>query len=278
MNISDNTDPRAHNIDNGKSAMNTSTSCPMLRRLLAAIVLSAFYGAAGAGEPYRILPLGNSITQAEADRASYRYPLWKKLVDAGLEFDFVGSLRKHFRMRSDSDPPHPDHRGRSFDRDHEGHFGWTADEIINGRRFDNGSGHGRLAEWLTGYDADIALVHLGTNDAFRDGNHGSTVRELKEIIGILRADNPEVVVLLAELIPVRQGPGSTGVIESLNDAIQRLAPAVSTERSPVILVDHFSGFDPGEHTYDGVHPNEAGEKLMAQRWFDTIIAVTRDGS
>lgn len=258
--------------------MNPSTPCPMRRRLLAAVLLSVLCGPAGAGEPYRILPLGDSITQAVVDRASYRYPLWKKLVDAGLEFDFVGSLEKHFPMRSESDPPHPGYRGRSFDRDHEGHFGWTADEIIDGRRFDNGSGDGRLAEWLTGYDADIALVHLGTNDAFRDGSHESTVRELKEIIGILRADNPEVVVLLAKLIPVGQGPRSADVIESLNEAIQRLAPAVSTERSPVILVDHFSGFDPGAHTYDGVHPNEAGEKLMAERWFDAIMAVTRDKS
>lgn len=250
----------------------------MLRRLLAAALLFAFCVAAGAGEPHRILPLGDSITQAEVDRASYRYPLWKKLVDSGLTFDFVGSLRKHFRMHGEAGPPHPDYKGRSFDRDHEGHFGWTADEIINGRRFDNGSGAGRLAEWLTGYDADIALVHLGTNDAFGGDSHESTVSELKQIIGILRDDNPEIVVLLAKLIPVRQASGSAGVVESLNEAIHRMAPEVSTERSPVILVDQFSGFIPDEHTYDGVHPNEAGEKLMAQRWFDAIMAVAREGS
>ena len=34
----------------------------------------------------KILPLGDSITQAEGNRASYRYPLWQKLVDAGMDF------------------------------------------------------------------------------------------------------------------------------------------------------------------------------------------------
>lgn len=240
---------------------------------LAAVVLSAVSTAAPADEPHRILPLGDSITQAEADRASYRYPLWKMLIDAGLEVDFVGSLRTHHGGPSSGPPPQPDYRGRAFDRDHEGHFGWTADEIINGRAFDSGSG--RLADWLEGYDVDIALVHLGTNDAFSGEDNESTVKELKEIVRILRKDNPHVVVLLAKLIPVGQGPGSGGIIKPLNEAISRAAEDMHTERSPVILVDQFSGFDAAEDTYDGVHPNESGERKMARRWFDAIMATKK---
>lgn len=254
--------------------MNHTRSCGVVSALLAAVAFSTPCGAVQAGEVLRILPLGDSITQAVAERASYRYPLWRKLVDSGLAFDFVGSMQKHLDLHGGGTPPQPDYKGRSFDRDHEGHFGWTADEIINGRAFGNGSGTGRLAGWMQGYDADIALVHLGTNDVFSDESVESTADELKEIIRILRRDNPAVAILLAKLIPVERASDAPGPIESLNEMIPQVAKAMHTDRSPVIVVDQYTGFDPAADTYDGVHPNESGEKKMAQRWFDAIMAVT----
>lgn len=244
--------------------------------LLAAVALSVLFTPARAEEPYRILPLGDSITQAEANRASYRYPLWKMLVDSDLAFEFVGSLRKHQDRYTEGTPPHADYQGETFDKDHEGHFGWNTDEFINGRDFDNGSGSGKLSEWVEEYDADIVLMHLGTNDAFNRQSNESTVNEMKEIVGILREDNPEVTVLLARLIPADHRPGDAEAVASLNEVIPKAAQEMHTEQSPVILVDHSSGFDPDEHTYDGVHPNEAGEKLMARRWFEAIMAVTQE--
>lgn len=93
------------------------------------------------------------------------------------------------------------------------------------------------------------------------------------MIQILREDNPEVTVLLAKLIPAKLNPGGGEAVESLNEVIPTVAEDMSTEQSPVIVVDHFEGFDVDEHTYDGVHPNEAGEKLMAKRWFEAIQSV-----
>lgn len=242
-------------------------------KLLAAAALLAACGAARAEQVYTILPLGDSITQAEINRASYRYPLWKKLVDSDLKFDFVGSLKKQQDRYSKGTPPQPDYKGKSFDRDHEGHFGWRIDEILKGREFDNGSGSGRLADWVKGYEADIALVHLGTNDAFVGQSNESSVEELKEVIRILREDNPQTIILLAILAPVKHRPGNAGAVESLNEAIPRVAEDMHTEASPVILVDHFSGLDAEEDTYDGVHPNESGEEKMAQTWFEAIKMV-----
>ena len=40
--------------------------------------------------------------------------------------------------------------------------------------------------------------------------------------------------------------------------------------SPVIFVDQNSGFNANTDTYDGVHPNDAGEAKMAQKWFDAL--------
>lgn len=249
--------------------MPTNRQSGLIQMLLAAALLTAG-GAASADEVHRILPLGDSITQAEINRASYRYPLWKKLVDSGIKFDFVGSLKKHQDRYSQGTPPQPDYQGQEFDRDHEGHFGWNINEIIEGRDFDNGSGSGKLEAWVKDYDADIALIHLGTNDAFNRHSNESSVKELKEVIRILREDNPGVTILLAKLIPVAHRPGDAEAVESLNQEIPKIVEDMNSDESPVILVDHFEGFDPDEDTYDGVHPNESGEEKMAQRWFAAI--------
>ncbi|MDZ7839264.1 MAG: SGNH/GDSL hydrolase family protein [Gammaproteobacteria bacterium] len=192
-------------------------------------------------------------------------------MDAGLAFDFVGSMKRHYGEQPESRPPQPDYKGLAFDRDHEGHFGWTAREIVEGRSRGNGTGSGKLAQWVVHYEADIALVHLGTNDVYRGRSNESILDDLKEIIRTLRADNPAIVVLLAQLIPAGQDPG---VVASLNQAIPRLARDMSTTRSPVVVVDQHSGFDPQEDTYDGVHPNGSGESRMARRWFDAIMKAT----
>lgn len=226
---------------------------------------------------WKILPLGDSITQAEINRASYRYNLWKKLVDSEIKFDLVGSMRKQQDKYSKGVPPQPDYKGLRFDRDHEGHFAWATEEIFNGRDFDNGSGSGRLQDWLQGYDADIALIHLGSNDAFNRHSNESTIQDLEQVIKILRADNPNVIVLLSKLIPTTRKPDDAAAIESLNAVIPQMAEKFSTDNSPIIIVDQFSGFDAGTQTYDGVHPNEAGEEKMAQVWFDAIMQVVDPG-
>lgn len=241
--------------------------------IIAAAALLTICAAASADQVYKILPLGNSITQAEVNRASYRYPLWKKLVDSDIKFDFVGSLKKQQDHYSKGTPPQPDYKGQSFDRDHEGHFGWNINEIVKGREVGNGSGSGKLEGWVEDYDVDIALIHLGTNDAFNRHSNESSAKELKEVIRILREDNPEVTILLAKLIPAKPNSGDGDAVESLNEVIPTVAEAMSTEQSPVVVVDHFKGFDVDEHTYDGVHPNEAGEELMARRWFEAIQSV-----
>ena len=120
-----------------------------------------------------ITTVGDSVTQAESGRDSYRADLWDLLIGAGYDIDFVGSENKN---KDNTDFP-----DSSFDPDHEGHWGWRTDEINNGR-----SGEGSLSDWLTGYTPDIALIHLGTNDLFQNQSAESTIDDLSETINILR--------------------------------------------------------------------------------------------
>jgi lysophospholipase L1-like esterase len=40
--------------------------------------------------------------------------------------------------------------------------------------------------------------------------------------------------------------------------------------SPIVLVDQYTGFDPATMTYDGTHPNAAGDSHMADRWLEKL--------
>lgn len=205
--------------------------------------------------PLRILPLGDSITQGDASYQSYRYPLWKKLVDRSANVDLVGSIDTNYN----GNPQWPDYMGKQFDRDHEGHWGWKVEEVID-----------KVDGWLASYTPDIVLMHLGTNDMFRDDDIDETVVELKELVTHLRAANPRVIVFVAEPILANYKVQSLAL---LRDAIAVSMPGFSTDASPLFLVDQGAGFSVELNTHDGVHPNASGEELMAQKWIDAMIAA-----
>lgn len=85
------------------------------------------------------MPLGDSITYGvgDPDNGGCRGPLYAQLANSACTIDFVGSLAT----------------GRIPDPEHEGHFGWRADQIAN-----------NIGRWLTACPADIILLHIGTND------------------------------------------------------------------------------------------------------------------
>ncbi len=209
-----------------------------------------------------ILPLGDSITQGDRNHRSYRYNLWIKLIDAGISFDFVGSLASNYR----GNPEWPQYKGRSFDPDHEGHWGWRADQILYGT---SGEKRGRLSIWLDTYTPDIVLMHLGTNDIAHFQDLDETANELKQIIESLRADNPNVIILLSTLIPIHNEYLNKH-IKKFNAKIKALGKKMNTSISPIIVVDQYSEFDIRLDSYDGIHPNKQGEEKMAETWFQSV--------
>ncbi len=211
--------------------------------------------------PWRIVALGNSITQSNSSHYSYRYTLWKKLIDFEEPFDFVGSMTDN----NGGNPDWPLYKGNAFDRDHEGHWGWRVDEILNEATWD---AQGKLHEWLQTYTPDIALIHLGSNDMFQGDDIAETIGELDMVIDSLRGDNPAVRILLAQLIPTTRSEEPQ--IQALNEEIAALAAAKHTENAPVALVDQWTGYDAAGDNFDGVHPNASGEEKMATKWFDAM--------
>ena len=96
-------------------------------------------------DPVRILPLGDSLTTGlggdPAVIGGYRETLSKILTGDGYNIDFVGSRTDY----PNTIPP--------TDIDHEGWPGKTTDTM-----------EGNIYNWLGLNEADIILVHTGTND------------------------------------------------------------------------------------------------------------------
>ncbi len=194
------------------------------------------------------MPIGDSITQADSNHNSYRRLLWIQLRKAGYNVEFVGSSREHFQGSS----PLSD-----FDQDHEGHWGWRVDQILE-----------QIDGWVRTSQPDIVLIHLGSNDINQGQSLESTIEELRKLIQTLRTINPRLKILIAQLIPC----GEEAQVRQFNRLIMNLARDSNTQESPVITVDQFSGFNAAadKDTYDGCHPNESGEKKMADRWFAAL--------
>ena len=73
----------------------------------------------------KIMPLGASRVQGDRPNyESFRFELWKALVEDGWTFDFIGT-------QSDA-AFYPAFEGENFDADHEGRSGWTSGFILNG--------------------------------------------------------------------------------------------------------------------------------------------------
>ena len=195
----------------------------------------------------RIMPLGDSITQADADHDSYRRSLWKRLTASGARVDFVGSQRRHHR----GEPPNTD-----FDMDHEGHWGWRVDEVLE-----------RIDGWTENAQPDVVLIHLGTNDLIQRQAVAGTLEELSALVDALRASHPKIRIVMAQIIPT-----TTASINKRIEALNARIPSLAASKS-IHLVDQFTDFDAFDLTYDGVHPNEFGEARMTERWLDSLLPL-----
>ena len=115
----------------------------------------------------------------------------------------------------------------------------------------------QIQAWATVPSPDFVLIHVGTNNHLSQGQSVvSTVNDIRGIIDALRTVNPHIRILLAQLI------AKTGVpsIAVLNGNLPALVADKKQAKSPIVLVDQYTGFDPSTMTYDGTHPNAMGTR------------------
>ncbi|WP_326553735.1 cellulose binding domain-containing protein [Micromonospora sp. NBC_01813] len=210
---------------------------------------------AAAAAATRIMPLGDSITGSPG---CWRADLWNQLQNTGYQnIDFVGTLG-------------PQGCGLPYDGDNEGHGGALVTTVAS---------QNQLPTWLSATRPDVVLMHFGTNDVWSNRTTESILAAYDRLVDQMRASNPAMTVLVAQLIPM--APATCGEcaqrVVTLNAAIPGWAADKHTSQSPVIVVDQWTGFSTTTDTYDGVHPNAAGDQKISDRWYPALTAALTGG-
>jgi hypothetical protein len=206
----------------------------------------------------KILPLGASRVQGDPPNYhSYRYKLWKKLVENGWAVDFIGSQ---------VDPKsYPEVNDEEFDPHHEGHIGYTSGQLLD-----------ELDNWIAGVDTpDIVLFSSpGGNDALDFLPYEDAVDNVVAIVQKLQVHNPEVTIVLEQM-----APGNAVAMLVLNDYFTRfqndmdsLVNYLNTPNSTVMSIDMATGFD-DDLLADPVHYNQQGASFISARYYDLLTTL-----
>lgn len=208
----------------------------------------------------KILPLGDSRVQGSRPNfESYRYELWKDLIENGWTFDYIGT-------RSDN-ASYPSFNGKNFDIDHEGRGGFTSGEILDG-----------INAWLdeTGAPDVVLFSSPGGNDILNGGfSFNETISNINAIIDILQEKNPKVTIIIEQLAPGRSSfmtAELTANFNSVNQEVLTIASQQTTTTSKVLTVDMFTGFTDALLA-DNVHYNETGADFIATRYYNVLVNV-----
>src|SRR5438270_5929868 len=121
---------------------------------------------------------------------------------------------------------------------------------------------------------DIFIVELGINDAFRGLSVDQIQHNLQQIIDKVKARNPNVRVVIAGM----QLPNYAA--DDYVSAFGKMFPDLATKNAAVLvpyLIEGVAG-DPSLNLPDGIHPNAAGQKILAQNVWRVLEPVAREVS
>lgn len=212
-------------------------------------------GAAGSAPgPLRVMVAGDSISQGFAGDFTWRYWLAQEFRKQGVPLEMVGP---YTTLRDGTE----NYLAPFEQRAHASRSGSTIDWHLE-----------RAREWVATYQPDVVVIALGSNDIIR-GDDAATVADQTESLvrDEIWAARPGTRVKIVE-VPGRLDPA--------RDEIAAASTALVRERfqgDPLVSVVSLRGraprmvdWSPRLHTWDGLHPNVAGQRLLAQRvaeWF-----------
>lgn len=189
-------------------------------------------------ETVRIMPLGDSITDADY----WRTMLYDKLMENEYSVKFVGS------------------RGG-----HEGHWGMRVCDLAADKS---------LVKWLADYTPEIVMMHFGTNDCIKlTTSTEEILAAYTTLVEEMRAQNPHMIILVAKIIPLASYHTQYNKgVDALIAKVDEWARQMTTKESPITVVDQHSGFTDSD-ICDGIHPSYAGGQKMCDKWYEALAPI-----
>lgn len=210
------------------------------------VISSATFGQ----KTYKILALGDVITtgSSSAGVVSYLFPLWEKLFASGYVVEFLGPNSTSSRIGNIKQAGISDQSG-------------TAEAI-----------DASIASTYTTYQADLVLIHAGHNHDVATSPVPAIIAAHKSIITKIRAINPNVKIVVAQVIPSGKLP-KYSYISDLNTEIAKMATEYETANKPIYIANMSDGFSwqtdcLGNNNF--THPNATGAEKMSVKWVNAI--------
>jgi acyl-CoA thioesterase-1 len=146
-------------------------------------------------------------------------------------------------------------------------------EVINAGSSgdDTSDGLRRLPALLRGKKIDVLILALGINDAFRGVPIEQMRSNLQAIIDQTRARHPNVSIIIAGMqLPLES---SDGYVRSFGEMFGALAEKNRTALIPYLLEG--VGGDPELNLPDRIHPNAAGQRILAENVWRVLEPTLR---
>ncbi len=212
----------------------------------------------------RYLFVGDSMTVGAAGDYTWRYRMWQHLCTLGEPFSVVGPRDGLYEPAADAavsadyaDPSFPPRARRHLAGWGEG---WTHLAPV-------------IGDVVREHRPDVLLVSLGLIDLGFYTDAGQTAANVKRFITTARTAAPRLRMVLLPVIPNTRAdldPGFADQCAELNALMAKAVADHDSPTSPLLMASRPEGYDILLHTYDGTHPNAAGEHKLAAAFADAM--------
>lgn len=137
-----------------------------------------------------------------------------------------------------------------------------------------------LAPLVATHKPDLLMLQLGVNDVWGGQALNATLANYGKLVEQARAQNPNVVLVVAQIQKIRPGCGEDDSVQKRAEALVMAVPGwaqqLSTAASPVFVADLWTNSDWSmAETNDCVHPNEAGAERMGLNWYNALKNILK---
>jgi lysophospholipase L1-like esterase len=211
--------------------------------------------------PVRVMVNGDSISQGFDGDLTWRYRLWQELRRQHVSVDMVGPF----------DQPH---LTAGWHTTSYGQSGWDRDhDSVGGSELSSLAA--TIASQVRRERPDVIVLEAGLNDLRHGASPATVLRSLDRYVSQVRAVEPQVRIIVSPVLAsLEKGmPGLASRISSYDALLGHEVATLSSTGSPVTLAATTSGWSASRMTWDGTHPDPAGECFLAQRYAQALLSA-----
>lgn len=147
--------------------------------------------------------------------------------------------------------------------------GWNFKAVNAGSSGETSAGGLSRIDWMLRQPVSVFVLELGGNDGLRGIDLDATKKNLQQIISKVESQYPDASIVITGMqVPPNLGPEYT---EKFKEMYPELANQNDAELIPYFLDD--LGGDSELMQSDGIHPTEAGHKLLAEKTWEVLKPI-----